>query len=299
MHPVLLLAFQGASVLSNPAPMDSVIWLPVYYDGYYARPNGGPTWSPDDEHLAFSYFDYVPPQYFYTRLHVFLRDGTTRECSIDPFSNGRAAWSPLGNEIAVNDGPKIVVLVPEDCSFIREITAAGWSPSWSRDGQRIAFEAWGTLKTVSAAGGDERFVVDEAWQPDWSPDGRSIVFVRGGNLWTVSVDGTNQRQITQSGQDEWPAWSRDGSRIAFTRSDPDWQHMGVWIVGANGGPATQVTPFVEAEQRARPCWSRDGTWLTYFVMSWTEYRIGVGITRNVNPTAVQIHTWRAVKESYR
>jgi Tol biopolymer transport system component len=53
-------------------------------------------------------------------------------------------------------------------------------------------------------------VVEEGIRPDWSPDGSALVFVRDRNLWTVSVDGTNELQITQSGQDEWPAWSRDG-----------------------------------------------------------------------------------------
>lgn len=75
--------------------------------------------------------------------------------------------------------------------------------------------------------------------------------------------------------------------------------MGVWLIGANGGPATHVTPLVEGEQRTRPCWSQDGKRLTYFVLSWTEYRIGIGILRDPIPQAVQTRTWSEIKKTYR
>ena len=73
----------------------------------------------------------------------------------------------------------------------------------------------------------------------------------------------------------------------------------MWVVKANGGPAVQITPFVAGEDRARPWWSQDGTRLTYFVMNVTEGRIGVGITRDVIPLALQTRTWRAMKKGYR
>lgn len=296
MHPFLHFVLQGALTLSNPAPVDSVIWAPLYYDGWYATPNGGPTWSPDDEQLAFSYFDYTPPQYFRTTLEILQSDETWRHCPLTTTTSGGAAWSPLGGEIAVTNLATIVLFAASDCSYIREI-AGGYDPKWSGDGQRIVFSD-GAIYTAAAAGGDVRHVVDDGIQPDWSPDGTSVVFVRDKDLWTVSIDGTHQRQITQSGQDEWPAWSRDGSWIAFTRRDPQGECSGVWLVGANGGLATQVTPVVEGEDRARPCWSRDGTRLTYFVLNERGGRIGVGILRDVIPLAVQSGTWSTAKKKY-
>ena len=301
MHPVLPLALQGAAMLANPAPMDSVVWLPEFYDGYYAFPNGGPTWSRDDEQLAFGYFFYTPPQYFSTTLEILQSDGTWRHCLLEPFTFGGAAWSPVGDEIAADNSGRIMVFSPKDCAVIREITG-GRDPKWSGDGQRIVFSVGsndgGAIYTASAAGGDVRHLVDDGVQPDWSPSGMSIVFVRAGNLWTISIDGTNDHPITQSGHDEWPAWSRDGSWIAFTRNDPDWEHTGVWVVAANGGPATQVTPVVAGEQRVRPSWSQDGTRLTYFVLA-TEYRIGIGVMHDVVPLAVRMRSWTDVKKTYR
>jgi Tol biopolymer transport system component len=175
----------------------------------------------------------------------------------------------------------------------------GWDPSWSPDGLRIVYNGDEGIETASAAGGDERLVVVDGLQPDWSPDGGSIVFVREGNLWTVSIDGSNERQITHLGNDEWPAWSRDGNHIAFARAEPDAWHRTVWLVGAQGGPEARITPIVEGEAYAYPAWSRDGTRLTYFVLSWATSRIGIAIDRDWMPTAVQPRTWSAVKTRYR
>jgi len=299
MHPVVLFAMQSALTSLQAAPTDSVIWLPFAYDGLYAEPRSTLSWSPDDQRIAFAYFEYTPPQYFDHRLVILQGDHIARECPLGYPGLG-AAWSPIGDEIAVNiSGEGLYVIVPDSCLVVRPIVPRGLNPRWSRDGQRIAFDDASSVRTASAFGGDERLVVGAATQPDWSPDGRFIVFVRRGNLWTVSADGTNERQITDAGSDEWPAWSPNGRYIAFTRSEPDWEHMAVWLVGASGGPATQVSPVVAGEQRARPSWSNDGTRLAYFVLAFTRFRVGVAINRDWRTTAARSETWSAVKKAYR
>jgi Tol biopolymer transport system component len=36
-----------------------------------------------------------------------------------------------------------------------------------------------------------------------------------GQIFVINADGSGLRQITHSGDNRWPAWSHDGSRIAF------------------------------------------------------------------------------------
>ena len=300
MHSTLALVLNGALTLTQPVPADSVVWLPLSYDVIYSLPYGGPSWSPDGRDVTFVYFDYTLPQYFDQRVEILRADGTRQQCPLEVFtSRGRATWSPLADEIAVFNGSKLEILAPDDCHRIRTLETIGWNPSWSRDGQRIAFETTTAVMTESAASSDLRFVVSDATQPDWSPDGRRIVFVRGHNLWTVLIDGTNERQITASGHDEWPAWSPVGHRIAFTRRDPGSGRQSVWIAAEDGGGATRITPEVEGQDRARPWWSRDGTRLGYFVLDGVQYRIGLGVMPYPMPSPVRANTWSELKRAYR
>jgi TolB protein len=52
-------------------------------------------------------------------------------------------------------------------------------------------------------------------QPAWSPDGTRLAFVRGGSIYVADDDGRNERRLTRGGSATSPAWSPDGARIAF------------------------------------------------------------------------------------
>jgi len=55
----------------------------------------------------------------------------------------------------------------------------------------------------------------------WAPDGRGVAYSRDGNLWVQALSGGAPRQLTHF-TDGRPirsfAWSRDGQRLAITRS---------------------------------------------------------------------------------
>ena len=52
--------------------------------------------------------------------------------------------------------------------------------------------------------------------PAWSPDGTHIAFIRNMNLFIMNADGSNVVQKTFTGDAKNPSWSPDGTRIAFT-----------------------------------------------------------------------------------
>ncbi len=87
---------------------------------------------------------------------------------------------------------------------------------------------------------------------------------RGDPRWFVHVmssDGSNRVRLV-AGQSEFlsaPAWSPDGSRIAYV-SDQD-GNPDVWVVDIDGGNAINLTQH-EAKDHS-PAWSPDGHWIAF------------------------------------
>lgn len=160
--------------------------------------------------------------------------------------------------------------------------ADGNDPSWSPDGNRIAFwRASGTygsdVYVMDADGGNVTLVTRNGYQPTWSPDGKQLAFGCGG-ICVMNVDGTGRRIVTthevvpavpaQCIRDSDPTWSPNGTTIAFTRW-PDSripETMCLPLVAASLFPFDFWTEvwFVESDgTRLRPLPGADGTPLTY------------------------------------
>ena len=182
--------------------------------------DNAPAWSPRAGHnvIAFQRLDPATG-----RSDIWVMDGNganqqnlTGDLPAD-LARGEPAWSRDGEWIAFTSsrssagpGRGSIWIMRWDGSEKRQVTTHpdnGFDlhPSWSPDGQRIAFQRGG-IAIVTVATGEVAYlgVSGVAAQPSWSPDGRHIAFARrasgpnGGDwqLFTVRPDGTNMRLRT-------------------------------------------------------------------------------------------------------
>jgi Tol biopolymer transport system component/serine/threonine protein kinase len=117
-----------------------------------------------------------------------------------------------------------------------------------------------------------------ACQPSWSPDGSQLVFIspclgradftetiyNESSLYSINADGTGLKQLTPApGSDFEPAWSPDGTRIAFTSVRGGFRQ--IYSVDVASLEVTLLTNTTSAIESSQPSWSPDGTKITYMV----------------------------------
>jgi Tol biopolymer transport system component len=139
-----------------------------------------------------------------------------------------------------------------------------WSPDGSRVlfarmNERGVQDLW----VVSSLGGAARLVVVNAAQPSWSGDGQSIAYASGGVIWICNATGENPRQVTQPDPPRGhhqPAFSHDGQKIAFVRRG-DGPYGELAVVDLKTGTVKRLTH--DGALAWSPVWSPDDRFL-YF-----------------------------------
>ncbi|MBS1845352.1 MAG: PD40 domain-containing protein [Actinobacteria bacterium] len=195
-----------------------------------------PTWSPDGKRLAFvaKFTSKFPPQ---TNIYTMEPDAPGQTVNgavqVTHFTNGEVptgsiAWSPDGTKIA----------------FVRGLASHNNQPLYvvNSDG--------------SSANATEIPTVGGAGDPTWSADSGKIAFSHNNQIYTVCGDISCPATPLPGAVGAEPAWSPDGSRIAYGREFEYVQTIGpfggtpLWTIPAN-------TQFVTLS------WSPSGAQLAY------------------------------------
>jgi len=128
-----------------------------------------------------------------------------------------------------------------------ELVGAGTAPGWSSRGA-LAFSSPRGLFVRQQTGSRPLRVRRTGASPAWSPDGSRIAFSDGGDIVVMLPTGIALRRLTSgSSRDRDPVWSPDGREIAFVR-----QRVGkrdrLERVPASGGVARPVVTERAFEQ---------------------------------------------------
>ena len=232
--------------------------------------NRAPAWSPDGARIAFlrregnAYYVWVMNADGTDARRVTEPgpgDVVAGEVSGDSMWSSRLSWSPEGTRIAFGGRETGLPCPAEGCAYL------------DLDIFSVGVDVPGPVNLTHTTQTDE-------WDPAWAPDDDTIVFVRadrkGGEpphperipqLYIMSADAPGVGRLTNlPGSAVSPAWSPDGTRIAF-ESDGD-----VYVMNADGTGLRRLAVLPpEAESAAphpsygnyEPAWSPDGTRIVF------------------------------------
>jgi TolB protein len=230
-----------------------------------SQPIMSPTWSPDDQWLAYVSFENRLSGIYIQRV----RTGERRLISQRVGVNGAPAFSPDGTRLALTlsgSGGNLDVwlldLASQGLTRLTEDPAVDTEPAWSPDGKSIYF-------TSDRAGGPQIYKLDlanpkrvqrisfgsgYAARPRVSPDGTKVAYVtRDGSNYRIAVQDLASGTVSVLSHgilDESPSFAPNGATIIYAGRDGA---IGTLQTVSVDGQVTQRLTSSQGELR-EPAW---------------------------------------------
>lgn len=241
---------------------------------------------------------------------VLLAGGLATYALVPGGSDDATVRQPQIAFVSLRDGNAEIYVMNGDGSKQARLTESPRSdlnPAWSPDSRRIAFFST-PLKPVGAeyevhvvnvdGSGPRKLSVERPgfdannplfdFDAAWSADGRRIAFVSvredspnpvyNWDIYTINADGSGLKRITDLPSPAGvrsPAWSPDGSRIAFVWAvypDLGWS---IYVMNQDGSQQANLTGGKVTGNPLRPIWSPDGERIAF--SSWSEINRPQGV----------------------
>jgi TolB protein len=267
----------------------------------YARPSADSGPGPQDSfrqnrgsRIAFTRLRETRDGNFRTDAEIWVMNGDGSDktrLTVNFRDDLGADWSPDGRTIAFHgaewneDGltlkslAQIFLIDAESFAETPFVTdqgepVIGRFPSWSPNGQKIAFDTREqNIFVINRDGSDlEQLTYPNpsfggSTRPDWSPDGRQIAFVRviaatktqmrNTQIWVMNADGSDPVLLMDRANE--PDWSPNGQRIVFSSSRDG--NTEVYVMNADGTDPRRLTNYSGAD--FDPNWSPDGRMIAF------------------------------------